>query len=238
MAIEGLSAAASALGVLQRRSANSANNLANASTRGFVPRRVDQADATNGGILATGVSALSPGPIVASQRGLDLALDGPGWFVLGDGQGGQVYSRTGNFQVTANGVLADAQGRQLQPAIAIPAPTTAIQISPQGMVQALAADGRVLAQGQIETASFANPGGLVPLGGGVYLPSPASGPPVVAAPGVAGRGEIVAGATQLSGTDLVREMVEQINIEREFGANLRSLQTQDEMLGTILDVMG
>ena len=238
MAIEGLSATVSALGVLQRRSATSANNLANLSTRGFVPRRVDQADTAGGGVQATGASALASGPILGSERGLDLALDGPGWFVLGDGQGGQVYSRTGNFQVSADGVLLDGQGRELQPAINIPAQTASIQVSPQGLVQAFGADGQILAQGQIETASFANPGGLIPLGGGVYAPSQASGPPVVAAPGVAGHGEIVSGAYQASGVDLVREMVEQISVEREFGANLRTLQTQDEILGTILDVMG
>lgn len=238
MAIEGISATVSALGVLQKRGATSAHNLANLSTRGFVPRRVEQADSASGGVHVTGTSALPAGPVVASERGLDLALDGGGWFVLADGQGGQVYSRNGNFSVAANGLLVDSQGRALQPAINIPQPTTSISVSPQGVVQALGADGQVLAQGQIQLASFANPGGLTPLGGGLYAPSPASGPPVVAAPGVAGRGEIVSGAYQASGTDLVREMAEQILVEREFSANIKTLQTQDEMVGTILDVVG
>ncbi|MCA1905940.1 MAG: flagellar hook basal-body protein [Desulfarculus sp.] len=238
MAIEGISATVSALGVLQKRSANSAHNLANLSTRGFVPRRVDQADSASSGVHVTGTSALSAGPILSSERSLDLALDGGGWFVLNDGQGGQVYTRNGNFSVSADGLLVDAQGRALQPAINIPPQTTSISVSPQGVVQALGADGQVLAQGQIQLASFANPGGLTALGGGVYAASPASGPPVVVAPGVAGTGQIVSGAYQASGTDLAREMIEQILVEREFGANLKALRTQDEMVGTILDVMG
>lgn len=238
MAIEGISATVSALGALQKRSSTSANNLANLSTRGFVPRRVDQTDSATGGVQVTGASALSAGPVVASERSLDLALDGGGWFVLDDGQGGQVYSRNGNFSVSAEGQLVDSQGRALQPAINIPPQSASISVSAQGLVQALGSDGQVLAQGQIEVASFANPGGLTALGNGVYAPSQASGPPVLAAPGVAGRGEVVSGAYQASGTDLVREMVEQILVEREFGANIKALQTQDDMVGTILDVMG
>lgn len=238
MAIEGISATVSALGVLQKRSANSAHNLANLSTRGFVPRRVEQADIATGGVRAIGSSALAAGPILSSERSLDLALDGGGWFVLDDGQGGQVYSRNGNFSVSADGLLVDSQGRALQPAINIPPQTASISVNAQGVVQALGADGQVLAQGQIQLASFANPGGLTALGGGVYAASQASGPAVVVAPGVAGTGQIVSGAYQASGTDLAREMVEQILVEREFSANIKTLQTQDEMVGTILDVMG
>lgn len=238
MPIEGVGVTVSALGAIQRRREATAHNLANVSTSGYAPRRVEQAELAGGGVQAVATTLLGGGPIVASERGLDLALDGGGFFAFADGNGGQVYSRVGKLQVGPDGRLTDLMGRDLLPALTIPAETASVNVTPQGAVQALAADGRVLAQGQIEVAAFANPGGLVAVGGNAFIPSPASGPPVLAAPGVAGRGVVVAGAEQTSGTDLVREMVDLTLQQHEFSANLRALSTQDEMVGTILDVLG
>lgn len=238
MPIEGVGATVSALGVLQRRRDATANNLANLGATGFSPRRVEQAALAGGGVQAIASTLLGGGPLVASERGLDLALDGAGFFVFADGRGGQVYSRSGKLQVGPDGRLTDLAGRELLPALNIPAEAVQVGVSPQGQVQALAADGRVLAQGQIEIASFANPGGLVAVGGNAFAPGPASGPPLLAAPGEAGRGLVVAGAAQASGVDLAREMLDLTLQEREFSANLRALATQDEMVGTILDVLG
>ncbi|MFH1057690.1 MAG: flagellar hook basal-body protein [Pseudomonadota bacterium] len=238
MPIEGVGVTVSALAVLQRRRDATASNLANASTSGYSPRRVDQADLAGGGVQAVATTLLGGGPLVASERGLDLALDGAGFFAFADDRGGQVYSRSGKLQVGPDGRLTDLLGRELLPALTIPLETATVNVAPQGAVEALASDGRVLAQGQIEVAAFANPGGLQAIGGNAFVPSPASGPPVLAAPGEAGRGLVVAGATQASGTDLVREMVDLTLQQHEFSANLRTLSTQDEMVGAILDVLG
>lgn len=238
MSMEGVGAAVTALGTIQRRRDATANNLANASTSGFRPSRVEQAALASGGVQAMATALLDAGPLITSERGLDLALDGGGFFVFSDDAGGQIYSRSGKLQVGGNGRLTDLVGRDLLPAVAIPPETAQVQVSPQGQIQALTADGRVLTQAQLDVAAFANPGGLVALDGGAYAPSPASGPPVLAAPGVAGRGLVVAGAQLASGTDLVREMVDLTIQQHEFAANIRTITTQDDMVGTVLDVLG
>jgi len=46
------------------------------------------------------------------------------------------------------------------------------------------------------------------------------------------------GEVQVSGTDLGTEMVNLITTERSAEANMKTIQTADEMLGTILDVKG
>lgn len=238
MSIEGIGVTVTALNILQRRRNATAHNLANASTPGFSPGRVEQAALAGGGVQAIGATLLGGGPLNAGERGLDLALDGAGFFVFADGHGGQIYSRSGKLQVGPDGRLTDLMGRGLLPALNVPPEAAQVSISPQGQVQALAADGRVLAQGRIEIASFANPGGLLAVGGNAFTPSPASGPPVLAGPGAAGRGLVVAGAEQASGADPVREMV-YLNLQgHEFSANLRAWATQDEMVGSILDVLG
>ncbi len=238
MAINGIAASLSGLQVSTTRVSQTAHNLANLSTPGFSPGRVEQAELSQGGATLTGITSLGAGPVIASQRQLDLAIDGGGFFVLNDGQGGNFYTRTGNFIVNSQGQFTDLQGRALAPGITLPAQTAQLNIGSDGTIQALSTDGQVLAQGQLQTASFGNPGGLEAVGGNAFRETAASGPPITATPGTAGHGLIVSGALQASGTDIATEMVNLTIDQRTFEANLKALRTQDEILGTILDVVG
>ncbi|MCB2185175.1 MAG: flagellar hook basal-body protein [Deltaproteobacteria bacterium] len=234
--IEGLQSALSALKVTQTRVNQTAHNLANVSTPGFRPGRVEQGDVASGGVRVTGATMLEGGPIVTSFGPLDLAIDGAGFFVLDDGQGGRVYSRAGNFTQDAQGNVVDPQGRRLMPPLQVPQGTARVEVNADGQVSFLDQAGASLGQGQIQTAQFANPSGLEAVGGNAFQETAASGPPVVDAPGSAGHGSLVAGALQGSGTDMVREMVNLIVDSRTFKANIRSAQTSDEMLGSVLDL--
>jgi len=236
MPIDGLQAAVSGLKINQRRVEQTAHDLANLSTPGYQPRRVEQAEMAQGGVAETGSTQLPGGPPVPTDRPLDLALAGGGFFAVDDGQGGSLYTRAGNFSLDATGNLVDAVGRQVRPGIQTPEGTTAVHVTAQGQVQALDARGEVLAQQQIETAVFGNPGGLQAVGGNSYRATNASGPPVYAAPGVPGHGEVISGALAGSGTDLATSMVNLIMDQRAFEANTASVRTQNEMLGTILDI--
>lgn len=238
MALDGIYSSLSALRVVQTRTAQTANDLANLSTPGYVPQRINQAEVAGGGVAVSGTTPLSSGPIVSSDRPLDLALDGPGFFVLDDGNGGQLYTRDGNFQLDAQGRLVDSQGRAVQPGITLPADTAQVQVTSDGQVQALASDGSILAQGQLQTTSFANPGGLEAVSGNAYRATALSGAGVTDVPGSAGHGQVVSGALQGSGSDIVTSMIN-LNLDlREFEANVKSIRTQDDMVGSILDVVG
>ena len=238
MVLEAIQAATSALRVESNRVSRSANNVANLNTPGFIPTRIEQADAATGGVRGIGATYMSMGPILPSESPLDMAIDGGGFFVLDDGQGGEVYSRAGNFVMNKDGALVDPMGRELVPRIEVPAEAESVSVSSTGEVSFLGADGEVLGTGQIQTASFGNPGGLAPVGGNAYQETVDSGPPVMAEPGAEGHGEMVSGALQGSGTDLAREMVNMIIGQRSFEANIKTVQTADEMLGTIFDVVG
>jgi flagellar basal body rod protein FlgG len=238
MPIEALQSAASALKVTQRRTSQTAHNLANVSTPGFAPGRVEQAETAGGGVRATATTPLPGGPLVSSGRPLDLALDGGGFFVLEDGAGGRLYTRAGNFQLNAQGDLVDPRGRAVAGGVNVPPEAASVHVTAQGQMQALAADGQVLAQGQLQTATFGNPAGLEPVGGNAFQATGASGPPLLGQPGAPGAGRVVSGALQASGTGLASSMVNLMIDQRTFEANTKSLQTADEMLGTILDVKG
>ena len=238
MVLGAIQAATSALRVESNRVSRSAHNLANLNTTGFTPSRTNQADVAIGGVRETGSSYLSQGPILPSESPLDLALNGGGFFVLDNGQGGQVYSRAGNFRLNQDGAMVDPLGREVLPRVEVPAEAQTVSVSPQGEVSFYGGGGMLLGRAQIETATFGNPGGLEPVGGNAFAETAESGPPVNAAPGTPGHGEIIPGALQSSGTDIAREMVNMILGQRSFEANIKTVQTGDEMLGSILDIVG
>lgn len=121
------------------------NNIANVNTTGFKSSRVTFQDLLNqttqggtapdgqrGGInpiqigLGSQVAAITmmtgQGNLQATQSPTDLAIQGNGFFVLSNGQGGQVYTRDGSFSVGPDGSLTNANGLQVMGWL--PDPTT------------------------------------------------------------------------------------------------------------------
>ena len=125
IALSGLNAAQTDLSV-------TGNNIANASTAGFKGSRTEFSDvyavafegisslATGNGVSVTGISQnFSQGNIDFTERNLDIAVSGQGFFVLDDASG-QSYSRAGAFHIDRDGLIVNQGGQRLQvfPAIA------------------------------------------------------------------------------------------------------------------------
>ena len=102
------------------------NNVANVSTVGFKGSRAQFADvfaASLGGAgtsqigigarLATVAQQFTQGNISVTNNPLDMAVNGPGFFVL-NGVNGTGYSRNGQFQVDKNGYIVSSTGQFLQ----------------------------------------------------------------------------------------------------------------------------
>ncbi|RMD79465.1 MAG: flagellar hook protein FlgE [Gammaproteobacteria bacterium] len=118
IALSGLNAAAAELRVI-------GNNVANASTTGFKKARAEFEDiyavaglgtvseAIGSGVRVAAVrQEFSQGNITFTSSGLDLAINGKGFFRLDD-QGAVVYSRAGAFGVDRNGYIVNAKGQRL-----------------------------------------------------------------------------------------------------------------------------
>lgn len=98
---------------------NVANNLANAKTTGF---RADlnrlRSMPVEGSGFRSRVFALSEkpgyrfseGPQVTTDNPLDIAIQGEGWFVVQTPDGKEAYSRNGNLNISASGMLENASG--------------------------------------------------------------------------------------------------------------------------------
>ena len=127
--MRGLYNAAGSMLVNQVRLENISNNLANINTPGYkrsevVARafpeillyRMERMDRKGrAALVPVGLAAENvaieetylvntPGAVLATERNLDLALKGPGFFALDTPQGVR-YTRDGHFQISAEGYL-------------------------------------------------------------------------------------------------------------------------------------
>jgi flagellar hook protein FlgE len=119
--VSGLNANGTALSVI-------GNNIANLSTVGFKGSKATFADLISSSIsggsgsVQTGIGValtsvqgnFSQGSLATSSNVLDLAIDGNGFFVVEDAQGGTFYSRAGLFRLDKNNNVVDPTGFKLQ----------------------------------------------------------------------------------------------------------------------------
>ncbi len=231
------------------------NNLANASTTGFKKDRAvfedliyqnirqPGAQATqdttvpSGLMLGTGVRVAATqkmhmqGNPIQTENSLDVAIQGDGFFQVLRPNGDISYTRDGSFQLDEQGRIVTSDGMLLEPAITLPENTLSITIGIDGTVSALepgnAAPTNV---GTIETASFINPAGLMPIGDNQFLETVSSGSPTTGIPAEDNRGGLLSGSLESSNVNTVEELVNLIETQRTFEMNSKSLSTADQML--------
>jgi flagellar basal-body rod protein FlgG len=262
MAISALYSAATGLKALSTRIDVISNNLANAETTGFKAARCNFEDLyyqeikqpgttdSSNSIAPSGIFVglgtrmsnteldLTQGSPEQTNNPLDLCIQGSGFFPVKilDSLGGTGYTRAGNFTVNNAGelVLGLGDGYRLVPPITLPTTATQISVGLDGTVQYIKAGSTVKSTaGQIKLAMFPNPQGLNLLGGSIFTPTEASGPAVVAAPGLDGTGQILSGFLESSNVDPVKELVTLIKTQRSFELNSQSIQTADQALQVI-----
>lgn len=162
----------------------------------------------------------------------DWAIEGEGFFQLDD-NGRTVYSRAGNFKVSKDGYLCNAEGIKLMPEVTVPAEATIFTIDSGGTWTAADSAGNSLATGRIELAKFINPAGLTSLGRNLYDKTNASGDPITANPGEDGLGTISQHFLEMSNVNVIDEMVRMIVGQRAYEINSKAIQTADNMLQMI-----
>lgn len=177
------------------------------------------------------------GPVKMTNRDLDLAINGDGFFTVANENGETLYTRDGNFQRGPDGRILTVHGHALQPGITLPQGTVSLQVSPKGVVTTIDSNGRRQDVGQIQIVSFINPSGLKAVGGNLYQLSDASGAPIQGQPGQANLGDIQSGALEGANVNVVTEMVNMIQAQRAYEMNSKVMQSADSMMGTTNNVM-
>lgn len=226
IAMTGLLAASKRLDV-------TANNLANASTTGYKaeraafravpffyqgqPNRVDVVAQKNG-------MDLQQGAIQQTGRSLDIALNGPGFFVVQSQGGEKSYTRAGNFNLSAQGMLINASGQAVLGVggspIYVPSGAS-VRVTPDGTVSATpnTPNARASSVGQILVVNPPS-ASIQPQGNGLFAPNPGQ---KVSIKGIAA--QIVPGALEGSNVNPVNSMIHMISASRLFQWETQAVQT-------------
>jgi flagellar basal-body rod protein FlgF len=211
----------------------SANNLANVNTPGF-KADIEQAQAmmiAGDGFRTRYQAQLLPvftnlanGPMQQTGRDLDIVLSDGGFLAIADANGNEAYTRAGNLQVDADGRLMlngyAVQGEQGD--IVLPE-FGDIDISSDGTINLLPIGGGVIAQeGRLKMVSVGDDTLVKGLDG---LLRPQQQEQLPADLTITLR----TGALEGANVNAVEEMVNTMNISRQFEMNIRMMKTADEL---------
>jgi len=239
--IKGLYTSASGMIPGTKKQEITANNIANAGTAGFkrdrlftkelsraqmklAPKRTDWQQP----MVDKVYTDYTIGMFDKTDNPLDLAIDGDGFFTLLTENGTQLLTRAGSFQVDQSGYLAFPGG--------------ALVVGEGGPIEVGSGKVSVSEDGEVRT-NGALVGRIVPstvpdlmvlekIGGSSYvLPENTELIPVP-------RSSIRQGYLETSNVDIVHEMVEMIISFRNFEANSKALQSQDQTLSHLFSKVG
>lgn len=268
--LSGLKAAQTDLGTVS-------NNLANVGSTGFKRSQAEFGDmfassptqstkmTVGQGVHLNGViQQFTQGTLEASDKTLDLAIAGEGFFVVRSAPPKQevTYTRNGAFSANAQGDVVDTIGSRLQvlpvdangnatstsladaqnlvlPSASPNNPAVAlanVSIGIDGLVTATYADGSSQMLGKIAMASFPSNEGLRPIGDAHWQSTGDSGQPLVNTATNGALGSIRSGALERSNVDVTEELVSLISAQRNFQANAKAIETDKNMTQSVLNI--
>jgi flagellar basal-body rod protein FlgF len=226
---EGLVSGANALRYWQARQQVVANNLANAETYGFKGERVF-ARLLGDMVQPEAATDFSQGALTPTERPLDLAIEGEGFFVV-DTPAGERLTRGGSLRMDEAGRIVDGAGNTLlgengRPLI-VPEGKGEIAIGTGGRVLV---DGREIGTLRVERASEGTQ--LFHEGAALFRAEGATEPIDPA------ERRVRQGHVEASNVGTLETMVDMINIQRAYAAVHNSLQVQDGVLDTVANQIG
>jgi len=233
--IRGISLAASAMVARSRQQDALANNMANAETAGFkrqsiFMRRLEaaQTDKRQPWLIPLqegNYTDFTQGPLDPTGHPLNLALDGPGFFVVETPEG-ERFTRGGNFSRSEAGELVTADGfKVLGDSGPIVLSGDDITVGEHGEVN----DGGV-DKGRLRVVNFSDPQSLTSLGRNLFFsreepqPEPES--------------LVRQGYIERANFDLVHQMVEMMTTFRYFETAQKAVQIQDATLDRAVNQVG
>lgn len=222
------------------------NNIANADSPGFkrdlaifqaryaeeTQRGIDLPGSGSLNDLGGGVETLgtftdfSPGVRKNTHQPTDLAIDGPGFFVVRH-QGQDMVTRAGNFMLTQDGGLVSQDGEPV-----ISAEGTPVLVNPQEGPWHVNPSGTLVQGGRQTPLALVTPqslGDLVKVGDNLFSSlSPLR-------PIEATQRRVQSGALEGSTVNAVSEMTSMIETSRVFEANVNMIRNQDQILGELVN---
>jgi len=221
------------------------NNLANVNTNGFKPEHavlqarfaemIEQGsvqpgrggiDDLGGGVtIQPAVTSFDMGAMRTTGNETDFAINNADQFFVIQRGDEQLLTRSGDFLFDSAGKLITQNGESVLGSDGQP-----IRIAPNLPYQ-IQGDGRIAQAGEVRDLMLAKPkskGDLVHAGGNMFKPLAAFD---LAAPG---ERQVSNRMLESSGVSATGMMMELIDASRSYEANVRMIQNQDNVMGTLI----
>jgi flagellar basal-body rod protein FlgF len=216
-------------------------NLANASTTGFKSTLAGSmsvplagpgfAGARTYAMTADQGTDVTQGPLLATGRDLDVAVDGAGWIAVQSPDGTEAYTRAGNLSVDAFGRLTTDNGRPVlgnSGPIAIP-PYESIQVGADGTISIRPIGSEASALAVVDRVRLVNPpqadlvrgeDGLMRLAPGTTQGAGGSAPDANV--------KLVSGMLEGSNVNVVTALVDMIQQARNFELHVKMMSAAED----------
>jgi len=221
--------------IMQAQAVN-AQNLANANVTGF---REDLASFQQMPVDGPGYSSrvytagqgmgvnFQAGEIVNTGRELDIAVAGDGWIAVQNPDGSEAYTRAGNMNMSADGLLTTADGRPVigngGGPITIP-PSEKIEIGEDGTISVRPVGQGAEALVTVDRIKLVKPdiGNMTKgIDGLMYLRDGGTADPVADV-------SVVSGALEKSNVNTIDAMVNMIGLARQYEMQVKLMSTTKE----------
>jgi flagellar basal-body rod protein FlgF len=221
-----------------------ANNMANASTIGF---RAEKVNFNSLLLKGAGFDSRQPtsedvpdfdrsaGAVTTTGRNLDVAIPGEQWMAVQANDGSEGYTRRGDLNISATGVLETGDGFPVMGSggpITVP-PATSVSIAQDGTISIIPVGGDAKNPQIIDRIKFASAQGsqtvkgldnLIHVQGGGILPTDENA-------------KCISGALEQSNVNMTQSLVDMIENQRsyEVQANLmKSAKDMDESAASVM----
>jgi len=221
-----------------------ANNMANASTIGF---RAEKVNFNSLLLKGAGFDSRQPasenvtdfdrsaGAVTTTGRNLDVAIPGDQWMAVQASDGNEGYTRRGDLNISATGVLETGDGFPVMGSggpITVP-PATSVSIAQDGTISIIPVGGDAKNPQVIDRIKFASAQGsqtvkgldnLIHVQGGGILPTDENA-------------KCISGALEQSNVNMTQSLVDMIENQRsyEVQANLmKSAKDMDESAASVM----
>lgn len=174
------------------------------------------------------VRDLRPGELQPTGRPFDVAISGKGYFVI-ETPDGERYTRNGQFQTDADGMLVTGEGRPVLDANGQP-----LFLDPGDSPIVIAEDGTVSGRlgpiGSLALVEFEDETALSPVGASLYeteeVPQPATG------------ARVMQGTVETSNVEPIVEVTIMTDLLRTYQTTQRNIEREDEMRRRALRDLG
>jgi len=203
------------------------------------------------GKLGTGVEVnevytlFKQGPLQRTENNFDVAIEGRGFFTVLTERGDR-YTRDGSFTINQDGILVNHNGNPVlgeKGIIRIQQHNFLINEFGEIIVNnAIPGDSRYMVGmenndweepvviDKLKIVDFENIREIKKEGDSLYKETEFSGPPIPP-----GEIRVVQGFLEKSNVNIVREMVDMIEVQRSYEANQKSILTHDQALGRLIN---